>query len=267
MKDKVVIIGCGTLGLPLAKQLIKNGYQVKGSTTHAAKLSVLEHAGIQPFLLNFNDETTDLLKVLSPKDIVVVTFPPNTRSSKKPYLDQLKLLSQQLQQVGVKKVLFTSSTDVYPQNGSWVDEQDAEIIKPRFTDTPVLTLERTLTDCMDFNTTILRFAGLMGPSYSTGFQLAGRELKGENDLINMVHQDDCVAIMQEIIQRNIWGESFNVVSDKHPTKAEFYNKLCDILGLARPKFIEGQSSYRIVSNKKLKQTLGYQFLYPDPLLI
>ncbi len=264
MNNKVTIIGCGALGLPLAKQLIKKGYQVKGSTTRQEKIATLEQAGIQAFLLDLNNEMTDLLNILSAEDCVVITFPPNTLSSRKPYLEQLQFLSQQLQQVGIKKVIFTSSTDVYPQKGTWVNERDAEVIKPRFTDTPVLTLEQTLSDYPSLNTTILRLAGLMGPAYNSGFHVAGREIKGANDLINLVHQDDCIAIMQKIIQRDIWGETFNVVADQHPTKRDYYNALCDIHGLTRPSYIEGSSNYRIVSNNKLKQTLEYKFIHPDP---
>jgi len=264
MKNKVTIIGCGALGLPLAKQLINKGYQVTGSTTRQEKIATLKQAGIQAFLLDLNNETTDLLTILFVEDCVVITFPPNIRASKKPYLEQLQFLSQQLQQVRVNKVIFISSTDVYPQTGTWVDERDAETIKPRFTDTPVLTLEQAFSNCPNLNTTILRFAGLMGPSYNSGFHVAGREIKGADDLINMVHQDDCIAIIQRIIQRDIWGETFNVVADQHPTKRDYYNTLCDVHGLTRPTYINGSSNYRIVSNNKLKQMLEYQFIYPDP---
>ncbi|MDC1274067.1 SDR family NAD(P)-dependent oxidoreductase, partial [Flavobacteriaceae bacterium] len=40
-QDKIGIIGCGWLGLPLAKSLISNNYKVKGSTTRKNKLTVL----------------------------------------------------------------------------------------------------------------------------------------------------------------------------------------------------------------------------------
>lgn len=265
MKGTVSVIGCGNIGLPLAKLLLQDGYLVKGSTTRKSRLATLEKIGIQPFLLNLNDESNDSLSELIQVDIVMINFPPNTQSSRKPYPDQLQLLSKQLQQAGVKKVMFTSSTDVYPQQGTLVSEADATIIKPRFTDTPVLTLERIFTDCVDFDTTVLRFAGLMGPSYNGGAYLPGRDIRGADDLINMVHQDDCIAIMHKIIRNDIWGETYNVVADQHPTKRDYYNQLCDSQGLERPNYVEGQTAYRIVSNQKLKKSLDYQFLYPDPL--
>jgi nucleoside-diphosphate-sugar epimerase len=268
MKGTVSIIGCGNIGLPLARLLLQDGYLVKGSTTQKSRMKTLRQIGVQPFLVNLNDEPDRLLADLIHADVVVITFPPTyTHQSSKPYVNQLQFLSQHLQHTGIEKVIFTSSTDVYPQHGTLVSEQDAAIIKPRFTETPVLTLERIFSEQTDFKTTILRFAGLMGPSYNSSFHLAGREIKGANDLINMVHQDDCIAVMHKIIKHDIWGETYNVVADQHPTKRDYYNQLCDLQGLARPNYIKGQTAYRIVSNDKLKHALGYQFLYPDPLLI
>ena len=48
---QISILGCGWLGLPLAKALLENGFLVKGSTTSVEKLSVLENSGIHPFLI------------------------------------------------------------------------------------------------------------------------------------------------------------------------------------------------------------------------
>ena len=48
---KISILGCGWLGLPLAKALIGNGFSVKGSTTSYEKISGLEQGGITTFLI------------------------------------------------------------------------------------------------------------------------------------------------------------------------------------------------------------------------
>ena len=40
-QNKIGIIGCGWLGLPLAKEFISNNYKVKGSTTTKEKLETL----------------------------------------------------------------------------------------------------------------------------------------------------------------------------------------------------------------------------------
>ncbi|RYE24983.1 MAG: SDR family NAD(P)-dependent oxidoreductase, partial [Sphingobacteriaceae bacterium] len=54
---KISILGCGWLGLPLAKLLVAKGWQVKGSTTTFEKLNLLQEAGIEPFLIRAEAET------------------------------------------------------------------------------------------------------------------------------------------------------------------------------------------------------------------
>ena len=39
---QISILGCGWLGLPLAQQLVHEGYQIHGATTSEKKLIVLE---------------------------------------------------------------------------------------------------------------------------------------------------------------------------------------------------------------------------------
>ena len=41
-QNKIGIIGCGWLGLPLAKEFVSNNYKVKGSTTTKEKLEILK---------------------------------------------------------------------------------------------------------------------------------------------------------------------------------------------------------------------------------
>ena len=52
---QISILGCGWLGLPLAKALLENGFLVKGSTTSVGKLSVLENLGIQAFQIELSE--------------------------------------------------------------------------------------------------------------------------------------------------------------------------------------------------------------------
>ena len=54
---QISILGCGWLGLPLAKKLIEKKYSVNGSTTSEKKLSILKDAGINPFLVTLDSES------------------------------------------------------------------------------------------------------------------------------------------------------------------------------------------------------------------
>ena len=56
MKKQISVIGCGWLGLPLAKFLISEDYKIKGSTTSKDKLKILEQAQINSFLIRLNEQ-------------------------------------------------------------------------------------------------------------------------------------------------------------------------------------------------------------------
>ena len=54
--SKIGIIGCGWLGFALAKKLISENYQVKGSTTSIEKIEKFNKHNIEPCLLQINED-------------------------------------------------------------------------------------------------------------------------------------------------------------------------------------------------------------------
>ena len=53
--ETISLLGCGSLGFPLALDLLNEGYHVKGSTTTASKIYKLKQYGITPYLINIED--------------------------------------------------------------------------------------------------------------------------------------------------------------------------------------------------------------------
>ena len=49
----IAVIGCGWLGFPLSKELLKQGHVVYGSTTTINKFDELIAESIQPFSVQF----------------------------------------------------------------------------------------------------------------------------------------------------------------------------------------------------------------------
>ena len=74
MNKQISIIGCGWLGLPLAKELIKDTYIVKGSTTTTNKLSALKAVNIEPYIIEFTKDgiNGDIKNCLSGSDILIL---------------------------------------------------------------------------------------------------------------------------------------------------------------------------------------------------
>ena len=83
MNNYVGIIGCGWLGLPLAEALVLDGFNVKGSTTAENKLSILNNAGIEPYLISLSENSIegDITNFLNRVKTLVLNVPPKLRGT------------------------------------------------------------------------------------------------------------------------------------------------------------------------------------------
>jgi len=86
--------------------------------------------------------------------------------------------------------------------------------------------------------------------------------------VNLIHRDDCIGIIDAIIDQQAWGEVFNGCADTHPGKREFYTYARQLLDIPAPEFAhDAEQAFKIVSNAKVKQLLDYQFMFPDVMKI
>ncbi len=265
--DTISILGCGWLGLPLAEHLNKSGYKVKGSTRTKDDLYKLEEKDITPFLLVLDPEIRcENLSAFFDSDILIINFPPERRNDIVEYhKEQAVSLINQIKLSAIDKVIFISSTSVYPDLNREVTEEDSyEPSKP--SGKALINFEKMLNECNEFMTTVIRFAGLFGYDRNPGRFLAGRkEVRNGAAPVNLIHRDDCINIIELVIEKNIWGEIFNACSDIHPKRKDYYIEAARNLGLSPPNFVqEQQYSYKIINSDKLKSILRYNFKYPDP---
>ena len=82
--------------------------------------------------------------------------------------------------------------------------------------------------------------------------------------INLIHQNDCIRIIGQVIAKNTWNKILNACCDDHPTRRDFYTKETKKLGGLNISFNErSDNNYKIVSNQKVKDLLNYEFEYND----
>ena len=79
----VLIVGCGNVGLSLAKAWRKRGFQVWGTTTTPAKLESLEKELDRAFVCQGNDKE-QLEELTKQVDLVVVSVAPPLKKSLTP---------------------------------------------------------------------------------------------------------------------------------------------------------------------------------------
>ena len=269
-KDDISIMGCGWLGLPLAAQLVKAGYNVKGSTTTPEKLEVLQAEGIAPYVLNLQEKDLDMgaLRDFLQAKVLVLNIPPHLRSDGgESYLKQMRLLMKALAASPVNRVLFVSSTSVYPDLNRVVTEEDIAFAEEQEPEHMLLQAERLFQSGEGWMTTILRFGGLVGGNRKPGRFLAGKKRVPNGDApVNLIHLEDCIQIICRILEQDIWGEVFHACADQHPLRKDFYTQAALALGLAPPEFDDMQEThFKLINSQKLKDALSYSFLHPDPM--
>jgi nucleoside-diphosphate-sugar epimerase len=264
---KISILGCGWLGLPLAKALIAKGNSVNGSTTSQDKLSILKDARINPFLVTVESESVseNITVFLAEREILIIDIPPKLRtvdpsSEKKVFVEKIKNLIPFIEKSTIQKVLFVSSTSVYGDNNGLVTEKtipnpDTESGKQ------LLLAEKLLQENQNFEATILRFGGLIGEDRHPVKFLAGKEnIENPDAPVNLIHQNDCIGIIEAIINQSNWNEVFNAVAPFHPIREEYYAQKAAQMNLPLPNFSSEKSNIKkAISSKKIENSLNYQF--------
>lgn len=258
----ISILGCGWYGKALAKSLIKSGFNIKGSATSEGKLQQLSDDGVAPYLVKFNPDSETYDRGFFVCDVLIISIPPRVRYGEGPdYLYKLKRIIDTVKSFQITKVMYISSTGVYADNYMEVDEStmpepDTETGKM------LVEAEKIFQNETSFKTTILRFAGLVGPGRHPGRFFAGKK-NIPNGLapVNLIHLDDCVGIGTAIIKREAFGFLINACSPDHPTKSEFYTKASAQAGLEIPEFINELTSWKIVNSTILTDLLDYRFKF------
>lgn len=249
----VSILGCGWLGKELGIYFTKKGYKIKGSTTSKDKLQELKSVEIKPYLVNVSDEhiSSEFLDA----DVLIIAI-----TSKE--IENFKRLISSIEKSNTAKVIFISSTSVYPSLNKEMTEEDETV------DSPLVEIENLFRNNNNFQTTIIRFAGLFGGKRQPGNWFADRKIPHPKGYVNMIHREDCIAIIEQIIEQNVFGEVFNACANDHPTREDFYINARKILGKLIPEFDDSKPlEYKIISSKKLQNELKYQFIYDDLLRI
>ncbi|HED30916.1 MAG TPA: NAD-dependent epimerase/dehydratase family protein [Prosthecochloris aestuarii] len=266
---RISILGCGWLGLPLGRFLVLKGYAVKGSVTDSEKFSGLQEVGIEPFRVELVPQYRgdDPQRFLD-SDILVINIPPERREDIQSYHSaQIAALLEHVRVSPVSSVVFVSSTSVYPAVNRRVTEQDA-VNPDALSGRALLAVEEMLRAESSFRTTVLRFCGLVGYDRSAGSMLQRMsKVRNANHPVNLVHRDDCIGIIHEVIKQGAWGEVFNACSGSHPLRRDYYAAAARKEGLELPEeaFLESPEGWKIIDSSKLVDRLHYAFLVPDPL--
>lgn len=267
---KISILGCGWLGLPLAKSLREKGYTIKGSTTSFEKISILKQTGIDAFQIELSEAgiTGEISSFLENSEILIIDIPPKLRgSSNESFVKKINTLIPFIEKSSVDKIIFISSTSVYADDNSVV----TEATKPNpetESGKQLLVAEDILQNNTNFKTTVIRFGGLIGyDRHPVHFLSARKNIENPEAPINLIHQVDCIRIIEKILYTNdnlVWNQTFNAVAPFHPTRKEYYTQKATELGLPLPMFSDDPNSYgKTILSNRVESELKYTFEKPN----
>lgn len=265
---QISILGCGWLGLPLAKTLMESGFLVNGSTTSVEKMQVLENSGINPFLIALSENKIegDMTQFLENSEMLLIDIPPKLRAAvNENFVAKIQNAIPFIEKSSIKKVIFISSTSVYgDENNSITEETSLNPVNE--SGKQLVAVEGILQSNKNFKATILRFGGLIGEERNPVHFLAGKlNLENPEAPINLIHQQDCIGIILKIIETNSWGTTFNAVTPYHPSRKIYYTQKALELKLPLPEFEDAKPpTGKIISTDKIEKELNYT--YKKPLL-
>jgi nucleoside-diphosphate-sugar epimerase len=276
---RVLIIGCGYVGLPLGAVLAAEGHEVYGMRRSEEGKEAMKAAGITPILADLTQP--GILPLLpGPFDWVVNLVSSSKGGAeeyRQVYLEGTRAIMDWLRASPPKKYVHASSTSVYGQtDGSPVKEnsftQPASELAKILIDAEKLVLEGWQRS--NLRVVVLRVAGIYGPDRGHLFQqyLADKaKLEGDGSrILNMIHVDDVVGAIIAALQAGRPGEIYNVVDDEPVSQLQFFRWLSEALGKSMPPDgavpdpaarKRGLTSKR-VQNRKLVMELGCRLKHP-----
>ena len=252
----ISILGSGWLGLPLIRHFTSRHLKVAGSTRQLSRFPQIEAVGGIAFLIDI-DKQNHWAAFFQAETMFINITSKN--------LQGFQNLVKQIADSPVKNVLLVSSSSVY-QNLQRVVSEDEAAENPG---SALFQIEQLFQRQRSFKTTVLRCSGLIDARRHPGnFFRHGRQVQQPDAPVNLIHLDDVIGIIDAIIRQQAWGQVFNASADTHPSKRQFYSYARQLLSQPAPDFADGDSSaYKIVSNDKVKQQLGYQFRHADLMQI
>ncbi len=245
-----LIIGYGWLGKALAEALKSQESTVWATSSDDIKLNEIKKAGISALRVERNSEILSWAGDELPHvhfDVVVVTLPPFERA--------LESLSNLLQFLQVKSIIFTSSTGVYEDAVTLVDETSS-IKKDHF----VFQMEERIRSLQPLNYTVLRLSGHIGPNrHPVRFFLRhGRDIPNGQAPVNLIHQKDIISAILATMNDSQGNSVYNVCWPEHPTKEEYYGAISLKIGVKKLVFLKGNQG-KMIDGSKITNETGFHY--------
>lgn len=275
---RALIVGCGYTGRRLAAALKARGEEVQATTRTPESAAALTAAGLRASVVDLDQPPVPPV-ALADTHVFYLAPPPGTGATDPRMTAFLRACIEFGQPT---RILYFSTTGVYGDcHGAWIDETHpvsptADRALRRWDAEQQLRAWRRETGRQ---LVILRVAGIYGPGRLPLERLRrGLPLVAEDDapFTNRIHVDDLATVAIAAMDLAPDDAVYNAC-DGHPTTMnDYFNRVADLIGLARPPVVSlaeapaalsaGMLSYvresRRLSNRRLREELGVTLRFP-----
>jgi nucleoside-diphosphate-sugar epimerase len=274
-RTSTLILGCGYLGLRVARFLSDRGERVFGTTRSIGRGIELARWGIEAVVADV--QVPESLARLPEADRVLYSVGFD-RSKGVPirtvYVDGLRhALGHLIDRAG--KLVYAGSTGVYGQDDGSVIDEDSPTEPRSESGRACLEAEAVIRSYELLHSTILRFAGLYGPGRIMKREalLQGQAIVGDPDkILNLIHIEDAALAAVAALDQGGNGSLYLVSDDRPAPRREFYDLAARALGAPIPRFEPSEpgsskagrdESNKRVSNARMHDELDVTLTYPD----
>ncbi|CAG7857317.1 hypothetical protein MCAMS1_02093 [biofilm metagenome] len=268
---KILIIGCGAIGLELAQKLAGCGHLVTG----LKRVPPAKNPANVEFICADISIRSDVERLGVDFDYIYFIVSADKRdeaSYVKVYDTGLTNLIEHFTKAkSSARWFFVSSTSVYGQNqGEWVDEA-SDTVPTDNSARLIIKAEQILKSINPANI-IVRFSGIYGPGREYLLRMARQTpiiQKNPPYFTNRIHQQDCIGVLAYLLEQSINGvklEPCYLASDDLPVPQwDVITWLASQMHCQPP--LEKSQPTSTGQNKRCRndriKNLGYRFIYPD----
>jgi nucleoside-diphosphate-sugar epimerase len=276
----ILIIGCGDIGVRVARLERARGRRVAGLSRSTAGDERLRGFGIEPVSGDLDDTAT--LAELPTAGRLVYYFAPPPGGG--PWDTRMRNFCTVIDGARAPaRVVYISTSGVYGDcGGAWVTEEtpvNAQTSRARRrldAETVVSAWGRRLGVAV----VILRVTGIYGPGRLPLARLQQGHpvlMEAESPPTNRIHADDLAAVCLAAAERAPAGELLNVSDGQPGTMTQYFNRAADLLGLPRPPQVSMEEARQVMTpmmlsyltetrrmdNRKMMEQLGVVLRYPE----
>jgi len=249
-KPRILIIGCGDIGLRVAKQLCRN-YRVFALTSQQSRFSELRGLGITPILGDL-DKPETLWRLSGLAETVIHLAPPQNIGHRDSRTRNLtRILAQG--PASLSRLIYVSTTGVYGDHkGGRVSEitpvnPQSERAKRRVDAERVL---RLWGPAHSVAVTILRVPGIYAANRLPVERLQARTpalISDEDAYSNHIQSDDLARLVCAAVYHGKPQRVINACDGGETKMGDYFDEVADAFGLERPARIPAAELQKIVS--------------------